>query len=51
MKFLPFFQPKWIRPTVHELTLRQRFIAFIGGVDLEVEAFAAVEQQLNEYYG
>ncbi len=46
-----FFQPKWIRPRVHELTLRQRFIAFIGGIDLEVEAFAAVEQQLNEYYG
>jgi hypothetical protein len=46
-----FFQPKWIRPRVHELTRWQRFIAFIGGIDLEVEAFAAVEQQLNEYYG
>jgi hypothetical protein len=46
-----FFQPKWIRPRVHELTSWQRFIAFVGGIDLEVEAFAAVEQQLNEYYG
>jgi hypothetical protein len=46
-----FFQPKWIRPRVQELTRWQRFIAFIGGIDLKVEAFAAVKQQCNEYSG
>jgi hypothetical protein len=46
-----FFQPKWIRPRVQELTKWQWLKAKIGGIDLKVEIFAAVKQELNEYYG
>ena len=46
-----FFQPKWIRPRVHELTRWQKWVAYIGGIDLKVEMFAAVKQQQNESSG
>jgi hypothetical protein len=46
-----FFQPKWTRPRVKELTNWQWLMAKIGGIDLKVEIFAAVKQELNEYYG
>jgi len=46
-----FFQPKWIRPRVQELTNWQWLKAKIGGIDLKVEIFAVVKQELNEYYG
>jgi hypothetical protein len=46
-----FFQPKWIRPRVHELTMWQKCVAYVGGIDLNVEMFAAVKQQQNESSG
>jgi hypothetical protein len=46
-----FFQPKWIRPRVQELTKWQWLMAIIGGLELEGEIFAVVKQELNEYYG
>ena len=45
-----FFQPKWIRPRVEELTTWQKWVAYIGGVDLNVETFAP-KQILNDSSG
>ncbi len=44
-----FFQPRWIRPRVKDLTRWQRFLSWMAGVDLKVEKFAVVAQELNEY--
>mmetsp|Transcript_30817 Transcript_30817/g.64537 ORF Transcript_30817/g.64537 Transcript_30817/m.64537 type:complete len:261 (+) Transcript_30817:564-1346(+) len=44
-----FFQPRWIRPCVKDLTRWQRFLSWMAGVDLDVEKFAVVARQLNEY--
>jgi hypothetical protein len=46
-----FFQPKWIRPRVDELTTWQWLMAKLGGIDLSVDIFAAVKEKLNEYSG
>ena len=46
-----FFQPRWIRPRVQELSRWQWFLAWAAGIDLKEETFAAFKQQLNEYYG
>ncbi len=44
-----FFQPKWIRPHVKDLTLWQRFLSWIAGVDLNLEKFTGVSQEKNDY--
>jgi hypothetical protein len=46
-----FFQRKWIRPRVHSLTFWQWLKAKLGGIDLKIETFAAVELQLNQDSG
>jgi hypothetical protein len=42
-----FFQPKWVRPRVGSLSIWQRFKAWVGGMDLTNDKFAALEEYLN----
>jgi hypothetical protein len=42
-----FFQPKWVRPRVGSLSVWQRFKAWVGGMDLTDDKFAALKEYLN----
>ncbi len=44
-----FFQPKWIRPHVKDLSWWQRFLSWIVRIDLNVEKFAVMTQEKNVY--
>jgi ankyrin repeat protein len=44
-----FFQPRWIRPRVKDLSRWQKFLSWISGVDLKVEKFAILSREVNEY--
>jgi ankyrin repeat protein len=44
-----FFQPRWLRPRIKDLSRWQRFLSWVSGVDLKVEKFAILSREVNQY--